>query len=487
MERLPPELLAYVCSLSDIRSLKKIRLVKTNFAHIAAQYLFKELYLTVIPTYLEKVTEVAFHPTLRSHVRILYFDGEILNETFADYETWEAAVDTRDQIVLPTGETRAKLPETPRWRCSQADLDRAHTTFNRLLASQKALFHGRMDLVLLSTALAMLPNLQTIESIDTSYLHLNLRAAAPYDSVTGRDEIWFPILSDLHRDTFLPDPFVDPTVSTQPGLAQPLASFICGLGLARKQIRTLELDNIPWEFWKQACPSGFEHSVRPFIRVAFQYLESLKIHFKIDGYDLEVLLEGLIPLSISTCIEAAAGLRLLDVGFTCYGEGDHDKWEDGFWQDFDFETLQKMRFHPRAGHVFATPTLPNLAIFRLGDCSLTTESLVGFIRRHTAKLEEIRISFVDLDDKTNENTSWEKALKQIAPTLCLNCVKLEWLDSDEIRKVELEDTFNTQKARNAAYCQSLEHFLYHRGQTECPRYADFGPSGAKYVQLSSSS
>lgn len=470
MDGLPPELLAYVCSLSDIRSLKKIRLVNTNFAQIAAQYLFEKLYLTFIPKSLDNVTEVAFHPTLRSYVRTLYFDSDILNERFADYETWEAAIDTREQIES-NGQTRPKYPETARWQCSQADLDRSHTKFDRLLASQKALFDGRLDLVLLSTALAMLPNLRTINSIESSYL--NRPTATPYHSITGHEEYWLPILSDLQRDTFLPDPFVDPTVSTQSGLARPLASLICGLGLARKQIRTMELNNIPWEFWKQKGPSGFEHGVRPHIRVAFQYLESLEIHLIVDTYDLEVPLQGLMPLSISTCIEAAAGLRLLDVGFACYGAYD-DQWEDDFRADLDPKNMWARRLFPRAGQLFATLTLPNLAIFRLGDCTLTTGSLVGFTTRHTATLKEIRIGSVALDDKSNETTSWEKALRQIAPTLSLDSVELELLEDDDIRNTFLEDyDFKVSGARHAAYCQGLADFLYHKGQTECPRFADF--------------
>ena len=308
MECLPPELLAYVCSLSDISSLKRIRLVNTEFAQVAAQYLFEELYLSFIPTYLDKVTEVAFHPTLRSYVRTLYFDDEVLNKRFADYKTWEAAIDTREQVEI-SRRPMAKSPETARWQCSQADLDRSHTNFNRLLASQKALFDDRMYLVVLSTGLAMLPNLRTIKSIGSTYL--NRTIATPYHSITGHEEHWLPIISDVQRATFLPDPFVDPTVSTQSGLARPLASLICGLGLARKQIRTMELNMIPWEFWKQGGPSGFEHGVRPHIRAAFQYLESLELCFIVDAYDLEVPLQGLMPLSISTFIGAAAGLRLL--------------------------------------------------------------------------------------------------------------------------------------------------------------------------------
>lgn len=171
----------------------------------------KGLRLKFIPRYFDKSTEVAFHPTLRFHVRTLYFDRDILDENFAEYETWEATVDTRE--LATTGDTRAKKPEEARWQCSQADLDRSHTNVCRLLASQRALFHGRMDLIVLSAALPMLQNLRTIESIEKAFR--NGAVATPYDSIAGHEKDWVPILSDLQTETLLPTPFIDLSLSTQ--------------------------------------------------------------------------------------------------------------------------------------------------------------------------------------------------------------------------------------------------------------------------------
>ena len=289
------------------------------FAQIAAQSLFDGLCLAFIPRYLDKVTEVAFHPALRFHVRTLYFDSDILNERFTDYDTWEAAIDTREQIAtkgnLPT---RAKNPEMARWQCSQVDLDHAHANFKHLLASQKALFGSGMDLEVLSTALARLPNLRTIKPIESSYL--KGAWATPYTSIRGDEKNWVPILSNLQAETLLPYPYVGCSLSTQPWIGQPLASVLSSSGL-RNQIRTMELNDVPWEFWK--------HGSRPHIRAAFQDLQSLEVNFMVDAYDLEVPLQGLLPHSISTCIEAAPGLRLLDVDFECYGAYDGDR-EDVF-------------------------------------------------------------------------------------------------------------------------------------------------------------
>lgn len=320
----------------------------------------KGLRLKFIPRYFDKSTEVAFHPTLRFHVRTLYFDRDILDENFAEYETWEATIDTRE--LATTGDTRAKNPEEARWQCSQADLDRSHTNFCRLLASQSALFDGRMDLIVLSAALPMLQNLRTIESIEKAFR--NRAVATPYDSIAGHEKDWVPILSDLQTETLLPTPFIDLSQSTQPETVRPLAPLISGLGLARRQLPTKELRRIPWSFWKQEGPSGFEHGVRSHIHAAFRYLESLDVQFVVDVYDLEVSLQGLMPPSANNFIGAAPGLRLLDLTFRSDEEDD----DGAGFGDANWGTL------PRTGQVFATLNLPNLAIFRLWSCILPRKS-----------------------------------------------------------------------------------------------------------------
>ena len=161
------------------------------------------------------------------------------------------------------------------------------------------------------------------------------------------------------------------------------------------------------------------------------------------------------------------------MGFSCYGAYD-DEREDDFGADLDYTDWLARKIYPRAGQLFATLRLPNLAIFRLRFCILTEESLVGFIRRHAATLKEIRVSCVALDSKSKESTSWEKAFKKIAPILSLDLVELEWLQGDDIGDLHLaKDPANT--ARYKAYCKCLAEFLYHRGQTECPKIADFYP------------
>ena len=164
VDHLPAVVWAQVCSLSDIRSLKRIRLANSGVTHIAAHYLFEGLCVTLIPRYFDKVTKVAFHPSLRFNVRILYFDYSTLKKRPVEYDEWKIGIDNEDSLY---GEET--MAEDQVQGMSQADLKRQHANFSQLLASQKAYLDGRMDLATLSAALAMLPNLRAVKSMDQAY------------------------------------------------------------------------------------------------------------------------------------------------------------------------------------------------------------------------------------------------------------------------------------------------------------------------------
>ena len=360
MERLPTELVALICSLSDFRSLKKIRLVNSRFAQAAAQYLFQGLCFALIPEYLDKVTEVAFHPTLRFYVRNSYFDYSVLDESFADYKTWQAEVNSPGNLTggeKTEPELTLEQLRAAGWNCLQGDLDRCHTNFCRLLASQKALFDGRMDLAILSTALAMMPNLQSIEPIEEWCCDRDFLSSTPFSAITSDEDQWEPILSEVQRDTLLGEPFADHAFSTQLGLIRPLATLLSSLGLTRKPVLTLDITSIAWSFWEDNGPSGFSLDAQQLILTAFRHLEYLTVVFGIDDGDLVARLQGLLPLSLTTFLKAAPRLRQLDVEFDYYGPDDTETtFGDPNWQAGVF---------PHMGQLFPTLTLPTLTSIRL--------------------------------------------------------------------------------------------------------------------------
>ena len=439
MDRLPPELWARVCDLSDIRSLKMIRLTDSTLAQIAARYLFEGLCVILIPEYLDKLTEVAFHPTLRFHVRTLYFDHNILDEDFADYDEWKAEVDYTGDFYGEESDCALLVA-----RCSQADLDRSYKKFCRLLASQKALFKRRMDLAVLSAALAMLPNLQAIKSMEKAF---------GYDLS--------PIRLCLQRDTLLPAPFHD----YPSGIARPLASLISGLGLTRKQILTVDVVVITWSSRADKRPSGCLHDVQQLIRAAFRDLESMIVEFDVNFNDLEFRWQGVLPNSISSFVGAAPKLRLLDINF---------HWSSQDAVDPSAHDYEHWR-GPPVGQLFATLTLPNLAIFRLEFCELAEKSLEDFLSRHATTLKEIKMDEVILDNRSDEPSSWEKTLKYVAPNLFLDCVSLQSICCDNTKEALMPFKPGTVdfSVRANAYYQALMAFLLERGRMECPSIADY--------------
>ena len=88
---------------------------------------------------------------------------------------------------------------------------------------------------------------------------------------------------------------------------------------------------------------------------------------------------------------------------------------------------------------------------------LTETNLIGFIRCHTATLEEVKIPAVVLNNESAGFTSWEKILKQTAPNLSLAWLQLRWLRSEDIENVVLAGDPGSEacNSRHAAYCQDL--------------------------------
>ena len=428
MERLPPELLASVCSFSDIRDLKELRLANKTFADIAAKFLFESLHVTLIPRYLHRVTEVAYHPTLRFHVHTLFFHEDILDQKYAEYEIWKAEV---EKVQYP-----------------QADLERCRTYTCDLLAEQKAFFDDRMDLAVLSAALAMFSNLQRIGP--------NYKYCCAHDP----ENVRVPILSDVQRNTLLEDPFICPLSSRQPGLARPLVSLLSGLGLTRRRILDMKMNAIPWSFWKEVVPSGAQNSTLQLMYAAFQHLESIDICIVFDCYDLEVSMQGIMPLSITNFLGAAHSLRRLQLEFQGRQDCDASAFGGIDWT---------ARTTPRAGPLFATLTLPSLAMLTIVNCILTEESFIGFIQRYATTLKSLRLIGIVLDNQSAEPTSWERVWKQLAPILNLDVI----LQSNNVDDDNLQELAYGGNLDLGPYDNALEFFISNRGQTKCPKWSEF--------------
>ena len=305
-----------------------------------------------------------------------------------------------------------------------------------------------MDLAVLSAALAMFSNLQRIGP--------NYEYCCAHDP----ENVRVPILSDVQRNTLLEDPFIRPLRSRQPGLARPLVSLLFGLGLTRRRVLNMEINAIPWSFWKEDAPSGIQNSALQLIHAAFQSLESMNLCIVVDADDFEVSMHGTMPLSITSFLGAAHILRRLQLGFRYCEDCDASAFEGVNWI---------ARTTPRVEPLFATLTLPSLAMLTIAHCILTEESFIGFIQRHATTLKSLRLTKIVLDNQPAELTSWERVWKQLAPIVKLDVILLrDTLDDDY-----LQDFASHGKLDLGPYHNALEFFISNRGQTECPKWSEF--------------
>jgi len=96
MDSLPIELLTAVLSFCDIKSLKTTRLTNKMISQISATFLYESLCITLLPVYLENLSKVAHHPTLRFLVKMIYFDGGLVCPEYRVYEEWRENIDVRE-------------------------------------------------------------------------------------------------------------------------------------------------------------------------------------------------------------------------------------------------------------------------------------------------------------------------------------------------------------------------------------------------------
>lgn len=90
---------------------------------------------------------------------------------------------------------------------------------------------------MLTAALALLPNLASVEPLERMFPHYDDQEDDVYDVFMGIERHWFPARSRIQKATLVERPFVATADSTSPDAACPLAPIIIALGLARRHIQ----------------------------------------------------------------------------------------------------------------------------------------------------------------------------------------------------------------------------------------------------------
>ena len=175
MDRLPIEILTKILQLMDIKTLKMTRLVNKGISGLSARYLYKSIYIRFLPNYLDKLHKVALHPVLRYYVRTIYVDDHLIKEDYRSFGHWVAGLDLckeNGEYCTETGDRGhvydcARHEAIPRFvGYCRLYLRQCYGLFEEIYFRQEKLFKHGTGMGILSIAFSLLPNLQSIATLD---------------------------------------------------------------------------------------------------------------------------------------------------------------------------------------------------------------------------------------------------------------------------------------------------------------------------------
>lgn len=170
MAALPLELWTEICWHLDKTSLRALRCVNKTFAEVGARFLFEGIVITFLPEYFHKLTEIAFSPSLRYHVKTIYLDASLLSSEYLKFQDWSNAVDIRvpkdrwhesRQERTNQGDSEEENEEydnLERLPGNVADCDYHWSQYLRLHEGQKHIIDNNLDGPMLTAALTLLPS-----------------------------------------------------------------------------------------------------------------------------------------------------------------------------------------------------------------------------------------------------------------------------------------------------------------------------------------
>ena len=147
MAILSNELLSEICSHANNTTLKQLRLVNQTLNHFAAECLFEDIPLILLPDSVDNLRKIIDHPTLRCYVRSITYCAERLDSQWENYERWKLfAQHVSTDDVSPDSKVG--------WY-----------RFCRLLSEQRFLVNSGVEFKLFKDALTRLPSLTLYPSL----------------------------------------------------------------------------------------------------------------------------------------------------------------------------------------------------------------------------------------------------------------------------------------------------------------------------------
>lgn len=417
---LPTELLRLIFSHCETKTLKNARLASRRFSDLAAEELFREVYFTFLPEYMEKLASIGESISLGKLVQTIFFYHKTLNELYLDFRSWWSAIDARPPLELlcksvpgVPSEPLSKRPlplglasnrvheEMPRDDLPNKVLERCHGQFLYHYRGQRGIMSDPDTPIRLASIFARFPNLSTV----LEYRRCWGVDAPAYRSLLGNLDPPCPIITKMHKDTLLPHPFYSRSGTFY---EQWSAHMLCkSLEFARAKLRELEL-KIGSKIRIRRLYSEPFLSAFPSSTKGLMHLRTLNLYMKLPA--------------ASTFSRSSSS--------------------DFFSQFREFlqvsPHLETLRLSISIFHDNISPLLGCLKISTLRDLYLTLGSIRGFefsefLKRHASTLRSLSLKYLNTRDDITAGfeSAWESVIKTFTPFMSLTRCSIKHLTEDQ--------------------------------------------------------
>lgn len=351
--RLPPEILANICNLSQFQDLRNLRLADRTFADLAAKHLFEEVYLILLPESIKKIQNIARTPALNKHVKSMFYFGDRFDVDMEHFQRWRRHTSNGEPY-------------------KQAD----YSKFQRFCAISKV--HDKLikrgeEVKFLAWAM------RRFERLELSALTC-FSGFSEWNNCTQ-----YSIFDKLSCETKLP---AHKMLCNHAGdtnmLSFALPNFLQAISLCGRAIDQVVLDMDCSDVWSDTfCPAFFP-AMKPFATIALSKVTHLDVSFDIIDVNPSTLAR------IIKFLVLASNVQLLKLWFR--------------WDGADLVQTEGM-FQPLDLRVDITPLLSKLRFGHLNELylqnvSVQTDTFIDFMEEHASTFLSLTISNMELYDNS---------------------------------------------------------------------------------------
>ncbi|KAL8732430.1 MAG: hypothetical protein Q9181_003965 [Wetmoreana brouardii] len=337
-----------------------------------------------------------------------------------------------------------------------------------MLLAQSALLSDSQLLPSLTNAMSKMSNLSTLQTTSSGDI---LDCINSFEEATDDLPRFKFFAASLRAETFLRNPFEQDAESGHDCYQlQPISHMITAAAMPSYTLTILSISAIPITFRNLNKPFGNWSSTRHVIGDALVNLRSLKVRLLADR-DL-----ASVPSAyqqVAHYLGSAQSLSKLEVEI-----------DTARLQSEDMSNLLDRVYDNQAvlwdiSDIMDNLQLPHLKTIKIDRFCVAEESFTSFMRKHASNLQDllfITSYMMSPDDRNIRISSWERALRKLAPNMLLKHVDLGLFEDSLLSAVLHQKTtidpgkFNEVRKNYSAFRCRVSNYLESNGQTEYPKF-----------------